>query len=115
MARRVMIDIESDLSGKAPAETVEFTWNGHQYEIDLTDEERSAFQESLKEYLDHARVKVGRGRSSKTKPARTELGASPATVRAWARAQQIDVPARGRIPNDVYERFEAANKGEKKD
>lgn len=115
MARRVMIDIESDLSGKSPAEQVDFSWNGHQYEIDLTEEEKLAFQDAIKEYLDNARVKVGRGRGSKSKPARTELGASPATVRAWARAQQIDVPARGRIPNEVYERFEAANKGSKKD
>lgn len=120
MARRVMIDIESDLSNKSPAETVEFAWNGHQYEIDLTDQEKEQFQAVLKDYLDNARVKVGRGRSAKIKPARTELGASPATVRAWARAQQIEVPARGRIPNDVYDRFEAANKdsdksGDKKD
>jgi len=109
-----MIDIESDLSGKMPAETVEFAWNGHQYEIDLTDDEKAQFQSVLKDYLDNARVKVGRGRSAKTKPARTELGSSPATVRAWARSQQIDVPARGRIPNEVYERFEAANKAEDK-
>ena len=39
---------------------------------------------------------------------RTDVQADPATVRAWARAQGIPVPQRGRIPADLIARFQAA-------
>jgi hypothetical protein len=32
----------------------------------------------------------------------------PAAVRAWAQANRMDVPARGRIPKRVYEAFAEA-------
>lgn len=108
MARKITVDFESDISGKSPAETVEFGWAGRQYEIDLTAAEKEAFQKAIQQYLDKGRVKVGKGANQKTKPARTEVAGSPATVRAWAVSQNIKVPSRGRIPNDVYVKFQAA-------
>lgn len=114
MARKITIDIESDLSGELGAETVEFGWGGHQYEIDLTGEEEQEFQRAIQVYLDNARVKVGRGTRKETRPARTELDASPATVRAWANSQNIAVPKRGRIPGDVYDQYDRAMKGSEK-
>lgn len=110
MTRKVTIDFESDLSGEPGAETVEFTWGGHEYEIDLTEKERAAFQKAIQGYLDKARVKVGKGAKKAVKPARIEVGGSPASVRAWANSQNIPVPKRGRIPADVYAQYEKAMK-----
>jgi hypothetical protein len=33
---------------------------------------------------------------------------APKDVRAWARDQGIDVPARGKVPDDVVEQYKAA-------
>ena len=38
----------------------------------------------------------------------TEVAPDPAAVRAWAQANKMDVPARGRIPRKVYEAFSEA-------
>lgn len=41
-------------------------------------------------------------------PARP-AGPAPKDVRAWARAQGIDVPARGQLPADVVAQYQAAH------
>ena len=88
---------------------------------------------ALKKYLDQSRVLVttkrgpgrppgskngsgvkrgpGRPRSTgkvEARPARTSVDPSPATVRAWAQAHNVDVPSRGRIPEPVMLKFQAA-------
>jgi hypothetical protein len=35
----------------------------------------------------------------------TQVAPDPAAVRAWAMANKLEVPARGRIPKKVYEAF----------
>lgn len=35
-------------------------------------------------------------------------GPTPKDVRSWAREQGIDVPARGKVPDDVVDRYKAA-------
>lgn len=39
------------------------------------------------------------------KPAASKNAPEPSLVRAWAKAQRIDVPARGRIPADVVDAY----------
>jgi hypothetical protein len=39
----------------------------------------------------------------------------PAEVRAWARAEGIDVPARGNLSTDLIDKFKAANAGQEED
>lgn len=106
MARKVNIEISSDLSGDSPAQTVSFSFDGRSYEIDLTDLEKIELRDALTRYIDHSQVKVGR---KQTRPVRTQVGASTATIRAWAQSQGLNVPARGRMPKDVVEKYEAAN------
>jgi hypothetical protein len=47
-------------------------------------------------------------RVGKSAPAATS-GPSTAKVRAWAREEGLDVPARGPMPDDVVERYTAAH------
>lgn len=61
MASRTIL--ESDISGETEAETVSFAFGGHGYEIDLTDEEKSEFEQKLSIYIDVARI-VGKSASA---------------------------------------------------
>lgn len=110
MAIKTLVSIESDLSGKSPAETVMFGWNGYQYEIDVTEEEKSELGSRFEDIIQVARVK-GKRANGKPRPARSNLEASPATVREWARSQGLDVPKRGRIPSEIIDKFNEAEKG----
>jgi hypothetical protein len=112
MARKINVIVESDLSGSANADTVEFGWGGKSYEIDLTDKEKADFEKSLKKYLEVARTGSRKAESAakgarKVKPAST--GPSPASIRVWAAENGIEVPARGRIPESVIAQYNEAN------
>lgn len=111
MARKVNVIVESDLSGSANADTVEFGWGGKSYEIDLTDKEKADFEKALKKYIEVARSTrkteaVARARRG-SKPQST--GPTPAQIRVWAAENDIEVPARGRIPEAVIAQFHEAN------
>lgn len=109
MATKTLVSIESDLSGKSPAETVMFGWDGYQYEIDITDSEKEDIAAQFEDLIKVARVK-GKRANGRPRPARSNLEASPSTVREWARSQGMDVPKRGRIPSDIIDKFNAADK-----
>jgi hypothetical protein len=108
MAQRVNVVIESDLSGKPDAATVRFGLDGTGYEIDLTDKEAADFRRKLDAYVSAAR-KFGRGTRART-PTVTRVGPHTKTVRKWAESQGIKVNPRGRIPQEITDRFLAANK-----
>jgi Lsr2 len=107
MAQRVQVVLTDDIDGTEGAETVTFSYGGVDYELDLSARNAKKFHDSLQFYADHARRVGGRRRSgggAKT----TKVSSDNATIRAWAKANGIDVPARGRISASVRERFEAA-------
>ena len=113
MARQVVI--VDDISGEAGATTRRLRVDGVEYDIDLTDESFADLQETLRPYLEKARVvpiaKRGRtgssGAEGRGTPVRQkqELPAASATIRAWAAANGIECPKRGRIPAAVVERY----------
>jgi hypothetical protein len=87
MAQKVNIVLVDDIDGSDAVETVAFGLDGRDYEI----------------YLGHARRAGGRKRG------RTDVGPSPADIRAWARANGFDVPERGRVSSTVREAYVAAH------
>ena len=108
MAQNTQIVYVSDLSGvditdnDQPTQT--FGWDGTTYELDLTAKEAEKFYKTIQPYLDKARKVTG------SKPARggsKRTGPDPKEVRAWAEAQGIDVPARGRIPQTIVDQYNA--------
>lgn len=108
MAQRVVTQLIDDLSGKeipdGGGETVQFSLDGTNYEIDLSTKNSSKLRSVIAEYTQHAR-KVGpaRGRSR----AKTSGSASAAEIKAWARSNGYEVADRGRVPNSVREAYEA--------
>ncbi|MEG3630638.1 histone-like nucleoid-structuring protein Lsr2 [Streptomyces poriticola] len=104
MAQRVVVTLSDDIDGSEAAETIAFGLDGRMYEIDLNETHAKHLRKALKPY-----VEAGRKRSRSGKAYRqTEVAPDPAAVRAWAQANRMDVPARGRIPKKVYEAFAAA-------
>jgi hypothetical protein len=112
MAQKVNIVVTSDLSEAEGASTVLFGLDGTTYEIDLTDKEQAALRKALAQYVGAGRkVKGAPGRVNGTRrgSGRADGGPSPASIREWATAQGLDVPARGRIPQEVRDQYDAAH------
>ncbi|MCZ9344393.1 Lsr2 family protein [Streptomyces sp. TRM76130] len=104
MAQRVVVTYFDDIDGSEAAETIAFGLDGKMYEIDLNEANARKLREALEPF-----VEAGRKRSRSGKAYRqTEVAPDPAAVRAWAQANRMDVPTRGRIPKRVYEAFAAA-------
>jgi len=116
MAQRTVIRLVDDLDDTeivdGGGEMVNFALDGRRYEIDLTNDHASEMHAALDRYVRAAR-KVG-GRQSRARAQATVAKAaapvdySALAVRAWARANKIDVSPRGRIPQSVVDRFRAA-------
>jgi len=109
MAQKTVVELTDDLDGGKATETVTFGLDGRSYSIDLSTRNAKALRKVLAPYVDSGRrVRAGRPAMGGTRT-RTTLGvASSQEVREWARSQGIEVAERGRIPNDVVVRFQAA-------
>ena len=117
MAQRVVVKLTDDLDGKPipdrKGETVRFSLDRTDYEIDLTDKNAKALRDAFATYVSAARRTAGGTRSSGRGRGRTGAGAArdydPKAVRRWAESQGIPVSQRGRVPADLVARFRAAN------
>ncbi len=109
MAKRMTVALEDDLEGGPADETVRFGLGGAQYEIDLNTKNAQAFRRQLAPFVEHAR-RAGRGQ--RRRPARTAASRQHSgDIRAWAKDKGLPVSARGRIPANVVEQYEAATEG----
>ncbi|MGA5122930.1 histone-like nucleoid-structuring protein Lsr2 [Streptomyces pseudogriseolus] len=104
MAQKVVVTLFDDIDGSEAAETIAFGIDGTSYEIDLNETNARKLREALEPYVDAGRKRARSGKAYQ----QTEVAPDPAAVRAWAQANRMDVPARGRIPKKVYEAFAAA-------
>ncbi len=105
-----------DLDGGRATETVAFALEGANYEIDLSKRNADKLRRALRPYLESGRrvKRAGPGRAAKT-ARRSATGHSEdydrAEVRAWAKSHRVKVAPRGRISNDVVERWRQSNGG----
>ncbi|RIJ70117.1 Lsr2 family protein [Nakamurella silvestris] len=120
MATQTTVTLVDDIDGSAASETVAFSFDGHHYEIDLSDKNAKRFRDSLANYVGAARPAEeparrrgpGRPRGSRT----TRSGGRGAVdreqttaIRDWARKNGFAVSDRGRLSAGVLEAFEAAH------
>jgi nucleoid-associated protein Lsr2 len=103
-----------DIDGSPNAETVEFSYSGTSYTIDLTKKNRAAFEKVLKPYIQVAHKTGGRTRrpasggnrrAKRSNAPVVDLGA----VRAWAAANHHEVAPRGRISKAVMDAYNNAH------
>ena len=117
MAQRTVVQLTDDLDGKpipdGKGETIRFSLDRQDYEIDLTDKNAKALRDAFAAYVSAARRTAGGTRSGRGRSGRTGAGAArdydPKAVRVWAESQGIQVSQRGRVPADLVAKFQAAN------
>ena len=106
MAQQTTVTLTDDIDGGKAAETVSFGLDGHIYEIDLSKKNATALRKALGEFTASARhVRAGK---STAKAVRTPARVDAKAVREWAQSQGRTVSARGRVPADLVEQYQAA-------
>lgn len=109
MARQTIVRLRDDIDGGEAAETVQFTWAGTAYEIDLNKKNADAFAEAIAPYVRAARRAPSAGRRGSTarKSARSSKP-DVSAIRAWAAENGYSVSQRGRLPSEVVSAYNAA-------
>jgi hypothetical protein len=114
MAQKVMLI--DDLDGSEGAETIKYSVDGQEYEIDLSEKNAERFRSVLKEFIDASReveqapvLTFAPARSSRRQSSGSSGRDDIAQIRAWAEAQGMEVNARGRIKKEIIEAYDAAH------
>ena len=103
MARETIINLIDDIDGSKADVTIKYSFDGANYEVDLTDDHAEDFREHMQEWLDRSR-RIGVAHNSQ-RGANTET----AKIREWARGQGMEVPNRGRLSEDIMKAYENRN------
>jgi hypothetical protein len=118
MAQKVTVQLVDDLDNSEITEgkgrTVQFGFDGSDYEIDLSNDNADKLRDALSDYIAAARKTTGRRSSgtngSSTKaPARRGNSEELAKIREWAKDNGYEVSTRGRISTQVQEAYAAAH------
>jgi hypothetical protein len=124
---KTVVSLVDDLTGEGDddVESLSFGIDGATYEIDLSEDNAAALRDALATYIAAARRTGGR-RHGANRPGRggtvTAIASSSTTrsaaanraesreIREWAQAKGFQVAARGRIPEDIRERWATEQK-----
>lgn len=123
MVRTTIIQLTDDIDGSEADQTVDFSYKGRAYSLDLNHKNASELDDALAPYIAAAEKAGGvqpraGDRSSRSGGSRprssgggTTSGPEPRAVRVWpgAEANGVQVPGHGRIPASVIEQYKAAN------
>ncbi|MDX6255156.1 MAG: hypothetical protein QOJ11_1490 [Frankiales bacterium] len=122
MAQRVQVLLVCDVhdDDTTPGtETISFSLDGTNYEIDVCDLHAAELRDAVAPYVGAGR-RIGGARSGgrRAAAAPSRAVARPAAgsdrqragdIRAWAKAQGLNVNERGRIPAAIVEQYQAAH------
>ena len=113
MAKETVVRLSDDIDGGEAVRTIQFSWQGAAFEIDLNAKNAKAFEAAIAPYLASARRLSGARRA----PVRKRVSARPAnelaSIRTWAAENGHPVAARGRVPAAVVDAFRAAQSGQR--
>jgi hypothetical protein len=113
VARREIVVLEDDLEGGKADETVKFSLDGVQYEIDLSDKNAKKLRDSVAQYVANARrvsrggVVVGGRAAARARGSAAADREQNKAIRAWAKRQGEDISDRGRIPQEIVDKYHA--------
>ena len=113
MAQRVITQLICDKCGNeaADATTISYGVGRSAYEMDLCGKCNGQWDKSIQPYIEFSRrTSGGRGRPAGSrqiaKPViEIQRDWTPKEVRTWAAENDIEIPARGRIPEQVVTQF----------
>src|SRR4051812_19821839 len=111
MAQRVQVLLICDLhDGENPAEeTISFSLDGSSYEIDVCPQHAGAIREAFAPFVGNARRAGARAGARRRRGSGSAARGRAGEIRDWARAQGLEVPARGRVPADLVAKYDAAH------
>ena len=109
MAQKVQIILEDDLTGGPADETVRFALEGVDYQVDLNKENADKLRAALQPFIEVGMKANTRGRRSPGRATGQQRSSQTAKVRAWAKEQGYNVSDRGRIHQDIFDKYEAAH------
>lgn len=122
--RELVTVVRDDLDNTLLADkTVQFSWDGVDFEIDLTNEHLDQFADDMTNWVTVARkVKRSQKRRTPAVPVNTDRQQVPPIpakedspsaerkrIRAWANANGHEVSPRGAIPQPIVDAYNAAN------
>ena len=107
------IELTDDIDGSPATTTIEFSVNGKNYVIDLSDDNAAAFNKALAPYVEHAR-RARRAPTNKRKSRSSSEAArvkrqKNAEIRAWALENGVTVSKRGQLGQDTIAAYEDAH------
>jgi hypothetical protein len=107
MARQTVTRLVDDLDGGVAHETVKFSLDGQQFEIDLSTRNAKKLRSELAPFVEHGnRIGTRVTRTGRTPATRTVAGRDQnRAIREWAQAKGYDIAPRGRIKQDIVEAF----------
>lgn len=110
--RKEITDVQliDDIDGSPATATIEFTFDGKNYVIDLSEQHADEFNKALAPYIEHAR----RGPTNKRKPRSSSEAARikrqrNAEIRTWALENGVTVSKRGQLGQETIAAYEAAH------
>ncbi|GAB3273046.1 histone-like nucleoid-structuring protein Lsr2 [Kineosporia babensis] len=110
MAQKVQVILVDDLDGGEAEESVSFSLDGVNYEIDLSAANAEALREAITPWVEHARKISGRAaRGTRGPRGRSAAKADLGDVRSWARENGYQVSDRGRVSAEVMAAYEGAH------
>lgn len=101
MVKKMSVVLVDDLDGSEAVETVAFSLDRSDFEIDLSADNAERLRSALAEFVACARTPGARGGWESGEP-------SSADIRHWGRQNGWEVPARGRVGAELRAAFEDA-------
>ena len=100
----------SDISGEeleaGKGETVSFSINGSDYQIDVTDSEAKTFHSAFDKYVKSATKVTGRRAGTRRASGSGRTSDELTEIRNWANANGYQVAPRGRVKADIIAAFD---------
>lgn len=110
MAKQTHEVFIDDIDGTEGAQTVQFGFDGQDYEIEISQAHLDQLTEALAPFIEHGRKVRRAGTGRTTQPKNTPSARAGATaVREWAAAEGLEVNPRGRIPGEVLAAYDKAH------
>lgn len=109
MAKEVIVRLRDDVDGTDAVETIEYTWEGVTYEIDLSEENSQKFRDQMEHWVEHSRMTERRTvRSVVPVPEKKKATTDKeqlAAIREWARGKGLAVSDRGRVRQEIIDLY----------
>ena len=109
MAKRQTIVLVDDFDGSEASVSIDFSFEGVNYTIDLTEEHAKEMRETFAKYTEVAQKSRRRGGSRRSGGGSGLSREKLQAIREWATNNGYKVAPRGRIKQEIISAYEAAN------